>query len=159
MQAWFTLMAEMMRSTAEAQEVFKSLIESSTTSREMQEWLTGFTPPPANISRGETFEESLEEWWRIMGVVPRSRYLELLERYEILGERLKKAEATIENLRNMLDLKGQGEEETEKVLGLWDSILKETLKAQAEWMRSWGAAEKAADQENQVDDNEAESLT
>jgi hypothetical protein len=72
-----------------------------------------------------------------MGVVPRSRYLELLERYEILRTKLEKADETIHKLRAMLGK--DHEQDAQKILNMWDTMLQESLKAQAEWMRTWMA--------------------
>jgi hypothetical protein len=34
-------------------------------------------------------------------------------------------------------------EDTKKVIDLWGNMMEETLKAQAEWMNAWAAANKA----------------
>jgi hypothetical protein len=138
MEAWFRLIAEAMRGTAEAQAAVRSLTESATDPEEMARWMVRFLPPGTDTSGYAAFGEWLEEWWRMMGFVPRSRYLELLERYEILRARLEEAERTIQHLRAMLGVRGQ-EEEARKVLDLWETALQETLKTQAEWMRTWMA--------------------
>lgn len=138
LEAWFTLMAEAVRGTAEAQEAFKALTEASTKPEELQRWQAKFMPPAGAVVKPEAFEEWLEEWWRMMGVVPRSRYLDLLERHEALRLRLEKAEETIRSLRAMM---GQGQEqEAQKLVNLWETMLQESLKAQAEWMRAWDTA-------------------
>lgn len=152
LEAWFTLMAEAVRGTAEAQEAFKALTEASTKPEELQRWQARFMPlAGAAANKPEAFEEWLEEWWRMMGVVPRSRYLDLLERYENLRLRLEKAEETIRSLRAMI---GQGQEqEAQKLVNLWETMLQESLKAQAEWMRAWDTT--ANNQEEKKDNPES----
>jgi hypothetical protein len=95
---------------------------------------------PAGVgrSRPEAFEAWLEEWWKLMGVVPRSRYVELLERCELLRSRLQEAESTISRLRAVIGVRGQ-EQEARRTLDLGAKALAETLKAQTEWMRLWTA--------------------
>lgn len=141
MEAWFTLMAEAMKG-AEAQEAFKSLAEASTNPETLQQWQARFMPRAGASATPEAFEEWLEEWWKMMGVVPRSRYLELLERYEALRLRLEKAEETIHQLRATLGGKGS-EQDAQKLLDLWEAMLKESVKAQAEWLRTWAATNDA----------------
>lgn len=155
LEAWFTLMAEAVRGTAEAQEAFKTLTEASTKPEELQRWQARFMPLAGATNKPEAFEEWLEEWWRMMGVVPRSRYLDLLERYENIRLRLEKAEETIRSLRAMI---GQGQEqEAQKLVNLWETMLQESLKAQAEWMRAWDTA--ANNQEEKKDPPESGPAT
>jgi hypothetical protein len=146
-EAWFTLMAEAMQGTVKAQEAFKSLGDS-TSSEDLHRWLARFMPSVSATAQPEAFEEWLEAWWRTMGVIPRSRYLDLLERYETLRRRHEKAEETIRNLRAMLEAKGQAkDEDVQQILDLWETTLKETLKAQTEWMRAWTATNQAASED------------
>lgn len=80
--------------------------------------------------------QPIEQVWALLGVVPRYRYEELLERYEALRARVEEAELTIERLRKLLDRKG-GETEARQVLDTWGSAVRETLRAQAQLMRSF----------------------
>ena len=78
----------------------------------------------------------MDDWWTVMGVVPRFRYLELLERKEVLRMRLDEAEATIQQLRAT----GQAHEMAnawETAITLWQTAIQTTLKAQNEWIRTW----------------------
>lgn len=136
METWLRLTAEAARGAGEAREAVKSLGEAPTTPDELVRWWGRFMPPGVDLTKPEQFEAWLEQWWRALGVVPRSRYLELLERYEGLRTRLEEAEATIQRLRTTL---GQGgrQEEARKILDVWESTLQGTLEAQAEWMRAW----------------------
>jgi hypothetical protein len=79
--------------------------------------------------------------------VPRSRYVELLERYEALRARLEEAEVTIRRMKRLLSEKGH-EGDAQKLLDLWSSAVGETLKSQAEWMQGLiGGVEEGRDQE------------
>ncbi|RMF02860.1 MAG: hypothetical protein D6768_07190 [Chloroflexi bacterium] len=139
LEAWYRLMAEAMRGTAEAQEALKKFAEMSATPEGMNRWMAQFMPgatPPTGF-QPEQFEEQLESWWRMMGAVPRSRYLELLERCDSLERKLKKAEETIAGLREKLGAQGRQQEDAQQAFGLWGAMVEESLKAQAEWMKAW----------------------
>ena len=143
MEAWFNLMVEATKGTKDAQEAFRSLSKISDSPEEMSRWLAQFMP--AAMASGvpaqpEAFEEWLEESWRMMGVVPRSRYLDLLEKYDILQRKLEKAEETIQRLRASLDNTDEQAADTQKVMDMWGGILEDTLKAQTELMQAWNAA-------------------
>jgi hypothetical protein len=138
LEAWHRLMAEAVRGTGEGREALKSLAESPTTPDDLARWWARFMPAGVARSRPEAFEAWLEEWWKLMGVVPRSRYLELLERCELLRSRLQEAESTISRLRAVVGVRGQ-EQEARRTLDLGAKALAETLKAQTEWMRLWTA--------------------
>lgn len=144
LEAWFTLMAEAMRGTREAQDAFKMLSQMSGNSPQgLGDWMTKFMPgaiSAAPDTRPEMFESWLEEWQRVMGVVPRSRYLALLEKQDVLQRRLEKAEQTIKTLQSMLGSKGHSDAEAKKVVDMWGTMLEDTLKMQSEWMKNWTEA-------------------
>ncbi|NJN93333.1 MAG: hypothetical protein HC875_04210 [Anaerolineales bacterium] len=79
----------------------------------------------------------------MMGVVPRYRYLELLERHELLRNRLEQAETTIQKLRKATVGAKIPEQEVQQILNLWEGMLQETLSMQADWMRTWTKTEGA----------------
>jgi len=137
MEAWLRLISEAMRGTADAQEAVKLLSGASASPEEMTRWMTRFMPAGVGGTKPEVFSEWNETWWRTMGFVPRSRYLELLEKYEMLRSRLEKSEETIRKLEPMLNTTKEQGEEAKKVLNLWETMLKDTLNTQAEWMRTW----------------------
>lgn len=140
-EAWINLWNEAMQGTKESQQALKALSRIYSNQEDLSRWMSNFMPK-AYASTGvqpEAFEEWLEDWWRAMGVVPRSRYLELLEKYDIVQRRLEKAEETVQKLQAMLGKEGQ-DEEAQKVLDLWSNMLEETLKTQTEWMQAWTAA-------------------
>ena len=143
MEAWFTLMAEAMKGTKESREAFQRLSKISGDPEEMSRWMGQFMPAAAASTANlqpEAFEEWMEESWRMMGVVPRTRYLELLEKCDTLQRKLDKAEETIQNLRARLDNKGQQETDAQKMADIWGTMMQDTLKAQTEWVRSWAEA-------------------
>ena len=147
MGAWFNLMAEAMKGTKESQEAFQRLSKISGDPAEVSRWLTQFMPAAAAASANlqpEAFEEWMEESWRMMGVVPRPRYLELLEKCDTLQRKLDKAEEAIQNLRGRLDNKDQQEVDAQKMADIWGTMMQDTLKAQSEWMRTWTEANQPA---------------
>jgi len=156
LEAWFTLMAQAMRGTQEAQDALRSLSEISSSTEDLMQWMTKFMPaavPSGTKLRPEALEGQLEEWWRMMGVVPRTRYLELLERFDTLQRRLDKAEKTVHTLRAALDNKGQHTEEAKQALDMWSTMMQDTLQTQTEWMQAWMTPSQqsgsgAEDQEN-----------
>ncbi|MDM8531309.1 hypothetical protein QUF63_09055 [Anaerolineales bacterium HSG25] len=157
MEAWFTIMAETAKGTTQSQELFKLFPQATAKSDEFNEWITRFMSPGA-MTHPNDFGAGYEEWCRMMGLVPRSRYLELLERYEIVRNRLEEAEEKIRSLQSLLGVKGQ-EEEAKKVLDLWGTTLEKTLQAQADWMKAWGTTEKettkdSTDTENPTTDSD-----
>ncbi len=135
MEAWFNLMSEAMRGSSDAQQIMKNLSSTTNVSEETLRMMTRFMPPGMMPMQPEMMNDWLEEWWRMMGVVPRHRYLELLERYELLRSRLEESEKTSRRLQSMLGEKRQ--EEAQKVLDFWGNTLEETLKSQSEWMQMW----------------------
>lgn len=135
MEAWFNLMSEAMRGSTDAQQLVRSLSSTTTISDETMRMMMRFMPPGMMPVQPEALSDWLEDWWRMMGVVPRHRYLELLERYELLRSRLEESEKTSRRLQSMLGEKRQ--EEAQKVLDFWGNTLEETLKAQTDWMRMW----------------------
>lgn len=71
-----------------------------------------------------------------MDVVPRSLYLELLERNDLLKAKLEEAEAKIRQLRATVGIKGQ-EKHANEILNAWEATIQTTLKAQNEWLQTW----------------------
>jgi len=133
-EAWFRLLAEAARGTRAAQGTLRGLADGQLTPEKLASriarWLpAGITPPSA-----EKLTRWSEEMWATIGVVPRSRYVELLERYEALRARLEEAEVTIRRLQRLLSEKGH-EGDAQKLLDLWSNAVGETLKSQADWMR------------------------
>src|SRR5262245_64207663 len=94
-EAWLRLVTETMQGGARAQETFRCLAEAWKSQEELNKWMQRFLPVRSETSRPEEVREWIEDWWKVMGVVPRSRYLELLERSEVMRARLEGAEEAI----------------------------------------------------------------
>ncbi len=135
-EGWLRLVTETMQGGGRAQETFRSLAEAWKSQEELNKWMQRFLPVRSETSRPEEVREWIEDWWKVMGVVPRSRYLELLDRSEVLRARLEEAEATIQRLRATVGVKGQ-EMQANEILNVWESTIQTTLKAQNEWLRTW----------------------
>lgn len=135
--SWFRLMGEAMGGSSEAQDAFKLLTGSSPNQADMLRWMGRFMPAATgmNMSQFEGFEDWIEQWWRVMGVVPRYRYLELLERNEELRRKLEDSEKA--RKRGLPNISGQPAEEAQKAMNLWGNMLDETLKLQSDWMRKF----------------------
>lgn len=133
-EEWLRLLAEAARGTRAAQSTIRSLasLTPEKLARRIGRWLPAGVAPPA----AESLAQWTEELWSRIGVVPRSRYQELLERYEALRLRLEEAEVTIQRLKRLLSEKGR-EGDAQKLLDLWSNAVGETLRSQAEWMRTW----------------------
>jgi len=151
-QSWFSLMSEAMGGSSEAQEAFRALTGSVTTQDQMMRWMTQFMPAAAaagvvSPTQSKMFGEWIENWWKMMGVVPRHRYLELLERSEGLRRQLEDCEQT----RKLTTLPGAMSEQTgqarQAAVNLWGSMVDETLKLQADWMRNWATSQHKEDSE------------
>ncbi|NJN67498.1 MAG: hypothetical protein HC884_12690 [Chloroflexaceae bacterium] len=135
-EAWFRLMSEAMRGSGYAQEAVRALTSSTTSMTDLSRWMTQFLPAGVNTpAQTELFGEWLEQWWKLMGVVPRHRYLELLERHENLRLRLEECEKArkVTGSMNLQD----AQEETRKVMDLWGTMLDSMLKTQSEMMQNF----------------------
>jgi hypothetical protein len=138
-------MAEAAKGTSEAQKYMEQFAED-----DPREWLArwmkqqdmaGAPPDPDDMP-----EEWLEQWYRMMGVVPRSRYLKLLERHEKLRQELEEARAKIDRMRGESG-SGASSKSADEMMDMWTSALDETLKAQSEWMQSFMEQSDTSDEE------------
>jgi hypothetical protein len=137
MEMWLRLMSDSMRGAADAQEAMRTLGESPATPDNLARWMARFMPAESTQSgESQLSGDWLEDTWRAMGVVPRYRYLELLERNELLRSRLEEAEKNIESLKKKLSADNVPDQEAQKILNLWENMLQETLNMQSEWMRT-----------------------
>lgn len=140
METWLRLMSDAMRGAADAQEAMRALGELPTTPDNLARWMARFMPMTAGpAGESQLSGDWLEDTWRAMGVVPRYRYLELLEYNEQLRSRLEKAEKKIQSMKKNLSTGKAPEEEAQKILNLWENMLQETLSMQADWMRTWSS--------------------
>lgn len=76
-----------------------------------------------------------EELFKVLGVVPRERYERLLRRYTTLRGRVEEAEANVEEVRRILEQRGR-EADARQALDSWGDLLRKTLAAQADLVRS-----------------------
>lgn len=136
MEVWFNLMTEVMKGNSDAQETVRSITGTSMRPDEMLRIMSRFMPAGMGPLSGESLNDWLEEYWKTMGVVPRYRYLELLERYDQLRVKLEESEKTVRTLQPMLGVASQ-QEEAKKVLDVWGNMLQETIKAQSDLMHNW----------------------
>lgn len=158
METLFRLVSEAMRGTVGAQDAIRSLAELPTNREEMVAYIEKNLPNVGKLSQSDLYGEQLEQWFRMMGFVPRTRYLELLERYEDLRLRLEEAENTHRRLESMLD----PSHVASGILSAWGTTLQRTLDAQAEWMNIFlgqgagAASESEPEEETEATDPETE---
>jgi hypothetical protein len=79
--------------------------------------------------------DGLEQIWRLLGVVPGYRYEELLQRYDVLRQRVEEAEAGLRQVRRTMDQQDR-QAEAQQALDSWGALLRRTLVAQADLVRS-----------------------
>lgn len=132
---WLRLVTETTQQGNRAQGAFRYLTTAWKSQEEMSKWIERFLPK-SEISRPQEIRGWIEDWWKVMDVVPRSLYLELLERNELLKTKLEEAETTIQQLRATVRMAGQ-EEQANEILNVWESTIQTTLKAQNEWLQTW----------------------
>lgn len=140
LEAWLRLTADALKGTEDARKALETLGVTPPSPEALSRWAGAWLPryaerrePPA----GGDLQEIAEQWWKALGVVPRHRYLELLERYEELRARLEDAEKTIRNLRDLLTRRGGDAEAGGAMLDQWEETTRKVLQAQSEWTKSW----------------------
>src|SRR5690349_19025545 len=119
-EAWFRLLADAARGTRAAQSTIRSLADGKLTPEKLTQQISTWLPAGVAPPNADTLKQWTDDLWSTIGVVPRSRYVELLERYEALRARLEEAEVTIRRLKRMLSEKGH-EGDAQKLLDLWSS--------------------------------------
>jgi hypothetical protein len=133
LEAWSRLLSGM-QSSAETMDVLLPLT-GGLSRDQLNSLLSGAGVTGSRRGSRPLGMESIEQFWSLMGVVPRYRYEELEERYQALRARLEEAEVTIQRLRKIMDEKG-GQPEARRLLDTWASAVGETLKMQAGIARS-----------------------
>jgi hypothetical protein len=137
LESWLRLTADALRGTEEARKALEALGANPLTQEALAAWARAWMPRDAAGAPSAGDVQALgEEYWKTLGVVPRQRYLELLERYEEIKCRLEEAETTVKNLRELLAARGRAQE-AEGAIGQWEELTRNALKAQAEWAQSW----------------------
>lgn len=138
METWMKLISEASKGSTDAMSTMKLLTNTPTSPDEMVRLMSRFMPAGTGPMSGEALNTWLEEYWRMMGVVPRYRYLEALERNEELRRRLDEAERMLQQTRqfqNLVNTTGSGED-VQKAMGMWNNTMSEMVKMQADWMRA-----------------------
>lgn len=160
LETWFRLVAEAMQNTQEAQKLFANMPQSPEAIASFQKWLALFAPGmeiPTAVSQPEVMAEWLETWQKTMGVVPRTRYLELLEKADALERRVRELEEINRQLRAMLEGREQQVETAQTMAELWGQMVQEGIKTQTQWMEAWAEKEGPGEAATAVDDlNEEE---
>jgi hypothetical protein len=133
LEAWSRLLRGM-QSSAETMELLLPFT-GGLSRDQLNSLLTGASVTGGRSAPTPPGMEAIEQFWSLLGVVPRYRYEELEERYQALRARLEEAEVTIQRLRKLMDEKG-GQPEARRVLDTWASAVGETLTMQAGMMRS-----------------------
>lgn len=146
MEAWFRLMADAMRGVQSAQEAMGAFAQLPTDAAAMQRWMDLYMPGMA-VPGTHAFDAWLEEWYRTVGMVPRSRYLEALARMDELERRLRQADETIRTLRDLVAGQDARQETAQEVMDVWNRMMEETLKAQSRWLESWTQEARKPDDE------------
>ena len=133
--------ADALRGADDAQRAVGALGQSPMTPTALEAWMKLWLPqasPAKGLSAVEVsdFHALLENWWLLMGVVPRYRYDELERQYQELKKRLEDSEKTVRRLRRALGTEG-GQAEARDMLDAWENLTQETMAAQSEWTRRW----------------------
>ncbi|NJO04250.1 MAG: hypothetical protein HC876_01190 [Chloroflexaceae bacterium] len=136
LETWIRLLSEVSRGSTDAVDTMKLLTSTPTSPDDMLRLMRRFMPTGTSMVPGEALTNWMEEYWRMMGVVPRHRYLELLERNEDLRRRLDVAEKKIQQIRQMKETTEQTTEEAQRVVGMWTTLMAETIRSQTEWLNS-----------------------
>ena len=129
------LITDAVRGSSEAKAAFEAMLTRPGNAQELLAWIRRFAPMGGNPLRPELLGQQIEEAARMLGFVPRSRYLELLERHEILRQKLEDAEKTIQRLQAMMAT-GGNETTARKLLDGLAATVDGALKKQAEFLQS-----------------------
>lgn len=133
-EQWFRLLADAARGSVQAREAMESFGKVGNPA-DFTQWMRQFMP---GASATEA-PQALEQWWEMVGVVPRARYQKLLEHSERLRAKLEEAEAAVEQLRAMLAGGGQSEQAS-RLASTWESAMREGVKSYGEWVDAWSRA-------------------
>ncbi len=135
LQALLGMMSEAVRGSAEAKKAFDALTKRPGSAQDVLAWIRRFVPMGGNPLRPELLGQQIEDAARVLGFVPRSRYVDLLEQNEILRHKLADAEQAAQRLQAMVAT-GGNEGTAKKLLDGISATVDGTLKIQAELFRS-----------------------
>lgn len=148
-ELWLRMTADALQGAEGARGALGALGQHPMSPTALEAWMKLWLPevrqaggevPTAQVA---DFHRLLEDWWRLLGVVPQYRYDELDRRYGELKRRLEDAERTVVRLRRALAREG-GQAEAREMLDTWEDLTQQTLAAQTEWTRRWLDAWKTA---------------
>ena len=129
------MITDAVRGSTEAKAAFEAMLTRPGNAQELLAWIRRFVPMGGNPMRPELLGQQIEDMARMMGFVPRSRYLELLERHEILRQKLEDAEKTIQRLQAAFAT-GGNPTTARKLLDGLAATVDGALKKQAEFLQS-----------------------
>lgn len=150
MQSLFRLMSDAMQGATGAQSAVKSLADLPSSPDEVMAWVKNNVPNVGSLSKSELFGDQFEQWFKMMGFVPRARYVELLERYEDLRLKLEEAEKTHHRLESMLGPSHVASE----LLNTWGSTLHKALEAQSQWLNVFLGSDAPPEEEEEEEETE-----
>ncbi len=159
-ELWLRMTADAVRGADDAQRALDALGKNPMSPAGLEMWMKLWLPEArqggGTVSTAQVtdFHAMLENWWRLLGVVPQYRYDDLSRRYEELKRRLEDAEKTVSRLRRVLASEG-GQAEAREMLDTWENLTEQTLAAQSEWTRHWLDAWKASPGGGAEDDERA----
>jgi hypothetical protein len=134
-EQWYRLLADAAQGSAQAREAMDAFSKVGNAG-DFGRWTTQFMPGAA--ASGDA-PAAMEQWWELMGVVPRARYQKLLEHSEKMRAKLEEAEATIQQLREMVAGIGHNEEAA-RLAQTWESAMREGVKSYSDWLEAWSRA-------------------
>ncbi|NJL03489.1 MAG: hypothetical protein HC911_00960 [Chloroflexaceae bacterium] len=145
MEAWLRMITEGARGSTDALDTMKLMTTTPTSPDDMLRLMRRFMPTGTSLPMTpDGLTSTMEEYWGMLGVVPRYRYLEVLERNEQLRRRLDEAERKLNQMRQLSGAREQTTEEAQKMFTLWSSMMAETVRMQNEWVRSVSSLGKGA---------------
>ncbi len=145
MEAWLRMITEAARGSTDALDTMRLMTATPITPEDMLRLMRRFMPTGSSMPMTpDGLTSTMEEYWGMLGVVPRYRYLEVLERNEQLRRRLDDAERKLNQMRQLSGAREQTTEEAQKMLTLWSSMMAETVRMQNEWVRSLASLAKSS---------------
>lgn len=154
MEAWYRLMAEAVRT---GNDMSASMPKGEGPPVEwLANWMRDHDLPGAPPTPNEVSDDWLEQWYQMMGVVPRRRYLKVLDRNEQLRQQLEEANRRIERLGGAAATSQNQGKAAEEMFDYWKQSMEDTLNAQKRWMRSLGQ-DQNQDQKKQAKDDTSDA--
>ncbi|MBL7978019.1 MAG: hypothetical protein JNN12_06735 [Bacteroidetes Order II. Incertae sedis bacterium] len=109
---------------------------ASTVSEWLNHWKTALdgTGNPAELQKMQ------DDWHRMMGVVPRQRYLDLLEKYDALQRQLELTEQALRAAKTPATATTD-HELNEQMVKSWQQMAEQTLSLQSAWLKNFSGDE------------------